>query len=329
MGWGSSAPANTTTTVTNQPPEYLQPYSEQYLNQAANIASQPMGRYPGTQMAPISPLQEAGIYGMARRGMEGSPVNRMAQDQAYATGAGAFNPSVNWMGNASETLAGNQGSQVSWQPNLQQEVWGNYGNPYLTGEIQRAQNEQIPGIGFMSRQGGSYGNTGIAEAAAKNMGNIASSMRFAGYDADRNRQMGAINTAAQLGEGERNRQMQAMQMGQQGWDSERNRQIQAAQLAPALAQTDYADLQKLMEAGDVQRQYQQQIIDYASGAWDDSRQWPYSQSDWFANSLRAAGFGSGGDMSTTAPNPNRSSSFANLMGGGMALGGLYDILSRS
>ena len=56
--------------------------------------------------------------------------------------------------------------------------------------------------------------------------------------------------------------------------------------------------------------------------------WPYSQYDWMANILRGAGFGTYGQgtATTTEPNPNQSSGLANMIGGGLVLGGLGNAL---
>ncbi|MCO5760382.1 MAG: hypothetical protein NHG36_02555 [Chromatiaceae bacterium] len=251
MGGGGSGD----TTVRNEPPAWLKPYAQQFLGGAAQIASQPYNPYPGMTLAPLSPEQQAAMYMGTQRATQGSAVGNAAQQMA------------------TNTLQG-----------------GYFDNPYLSDAIRLAQEEQIPGIGFMSRQGGSYGNTGIAQAAAENMGDISSSMRFANYDAERDRQM------------------------------------QAATMAPQLAGMDYEDMKMLMGIGDASRSYQQELLDNAVGQWETAQQWPYSQYDWFANQMRAAGFGTGYGE-TTSPDPNRSNPLANFVGGGMALGGLYDVLS--
>lgn len=292
---GGSTPKNTTTTVTNQPPEWLKPYATSMMSGAANLASQPYNPYPGTSFASITPEQQAAQYGIQRRAVMGSPANLAAQNQLVSTlqGQGQGPSAMDWVPGMMETARGD---------NL-------YGNPWLGQAIAQAQAEQIPGIGFMSRQGGSYGNTGIAEAAARNMGNIAGQMRFQNYSQERDRQMNALGQLAT------------------GWDTERQRQMAAAQMAPQLAETDYRDLQMLMGVGDSRRGYQQEALDYARGAWDASTQWPYSQMDWFGNVLRGAGFGTGFDSTTSAPNPNAPNPMATAIGAGLTGASLFDILS--
>lgn len=290
----NSAPKETTTTVKNEVPEYLRPYSETMLTGAAALGSLPQNPYPGAMFAPITPEQQMAQYMTQRRAVQGSPAVLAAQQQVANTAGQMQQPQM-----VADEL------RNTFTGGYQQE-----GNPYLSEAIRLAQNEQIPSIGFMSRQGGSYGNTGISEAAARNMGNIAANMRYANYGDERNRQMQALQTSGQL------------------WDAERNRQMQAASLAPGLAQEDYRDAQMLMGVGDARRGYQQEILDYTSGAWDAAQQWPYSQMDWFSNILRGAGFGTGFDSSSTAPNPYQSNPMATAIGAGATLGSFFDILSK-
>src|SRR5512139_129205 len=254
-GGGSSGSQNITSTVTQktEPPAYMTPYAKALLSGGSQIASQEYQPYPGMTVAPLTPEHQAALYMGSQQATQGSPVQNAAD----------------W--NMTNTLYG-----------------GYFDNPYLANQISLAQQEAAPAIGYMGREGGSYGNTGVNQAWTDTMGDIAQNMRFQNYDAERNRQM------------------------------------QAAQLAPELAQAGRADTQMLMGLGDIKRAYQQQLIDDAQGKWDEANNWPYSQYDWFANVLRGAGFGTYGTgaSSTTQPNPNQSSGLANLIGGGMAGMGL-------
>jgi hypothetical protein len=176
---------------------------------------------------------------------------------------------------------------------IQKQIAGDFDNPYLADAIRLAQSEQIPGLGYMANASGSFGNSGINQAAVQNMGNIATDMRFNAYNADRQRQM------------------------------------EAAQYAPTLANQDYQDMQMLMGVGDARRAYQQQIYDAQRGEWEAANQWPYTQLDWLTNQIRGVGYGSGaGTTTTTGPNPYQQSGFANLIGGGALAGSLFDVLSK-
>lgn len=249
MGGGSKVPANTTSEVTqtNQASPEARPYISPLLSQSWALAQRPYLENPHAAVADLTSAHQA--------------ATNMGWNLATA------NP---LLGAASTQLTGTlQGS--------------GFDNPYLTDAIRMAQEEQIPGIGFMSRQGGSYGNTGIAQAAAENMGDISSSMRFANYNAERDRQM------------------------------------QAAQMAPSINQQQWQNVQSLAGIGDMHRQYQQQLLDARRAEWENMRQWPYEQRDWFANQLRGAGYGTGIQSQTsTEPNPYAGSGLASMIGGGLA-----------
>ena len=257
-GGGGPQTVTSTNTTKTEPPAYLQPYAVSTLQQGAKMVNQPYQPYPGMTLAPLSPEHQAALYAGGQRATQGSPVQNAA----------------NWQ--LQNTLYG-----------------GGFDNPWLDDAVRQAQRQVMPEIGYMANASGSFGNSGINEAAAKQFGDIATSMNYQNYSAERDRQM------------------------------------QAAQMAPQAANADIQDIQFLMGLGDVKRQYQQELIDNAMGQWDQAMNWPYSQMDWFTNLLRGAGFGTYGTSSgsVTQPNPNQSSGLANLIGGGMAglglLGGMF------
>jgi hypothetical protein len=236
-------------TQKNEPPAYLEPYAKSLLGGSSRLASQQYQPYTGMGVAPLSPEQQAAMYMGGQLATQGSPVMNAADQQLMATMGGQY-----------------------------------FDNPYLSQQIYQAQQEAAPGIGYMAREGGSYGNTGMNQQWTNTMGDIASNMRFANYDAERARQM------------------------------------QAAGMAPESRQAALGDVQTLMGIGDARRQYQQELLDYGRGEWDAAYEWPYSQADWFAKQLAAAGYGtySSGSSTTTEPNPNAQSGLANLIGGGLA-----------
>lgn len=264
MGGSTKVPATTTntTTVKNQLPPEVSPYLSPTLSQGWNLQNQPYQPYPGMTLAPLTPEQLTAMSVGTQRAISGSQVGNAAQQQA------------------TQTLQG-----------------GYFDNPYLADAIRLAQGEAAPNIGYAAGASGSFGNSGLNEAAARTYGDIATKMRFANYDAERGRQM------------------------------------QMTQLAPELANMDYQDLQMLMGFGDARRAYQQQLLDEAAGKYAEAQQWPYQQMDWWSNILRGIGYGTGTGSSTssgqsTQPNPYQQNQMANFIGGGMALGGLYDVLKK-
>ena len=66
----------------------------------------------------------------------------------------------------------------------------------------------------------------------------------------------------------RNLQEAAGRLAYQSAEAERGRQVQASQFAPTMASTDYADIQRLLQAGQAQEAYEQQAIQGQLAAQD-------------------------------------------------------------
>lgn len=84
-GGGGGTPDQTTTISKTEPPEYVKPYSQSLMNQAAQVASRPYEQYSGQRIAQLDPYQIAGFEGTAQRAMTGSPVMNAAQGMAQST----------------------------------------------------------------------------------------------------------------------------------------------------------------------------------------------------------------------------------------------------
>jgi hypothetical protein len=61
-GGGSSIPANTTSSVTNQVvlPPFIQDLAQRNIGRAEDLSNQPFQQFPGQTVAPVTPLQQAG-----------------------------------------------------------------------------------------------------------------------------------------------------------------------------------------------------------------------------------------------------------------------------
>ena len=60
-GGGGSQPADTTQTVTQEIPEYVKPYAEDYLSRADVLSDRPFEQYQGQRIAGLDPLHTQGI----------------------------------------------------------------------------------------------------------------------------------------------------------------------------------------------------------------------------------------------------------------------------
>jgi len=101
------------------------------------------------------------------------------------------------------------------------------------------------------------------------------------------------------------------------YNQERGYQMQAAGMAPGLAQQDYLDSQALMGIGDVQRQYDQDILNQNMQDYYDQINYPNSQLDLLSKGLANAMTGSQSQL-TTGPNPYRPNATAGALGGALA-----------
>lgn len=188
---------NPTQTSSTAPPAYAQPYHQQALSAASNIASTPYSPYPHAQIAGFSPEQQAGMFGTTQRAMAGSEVGNAAQADATKTLQGGY-----------------------LDPN---------NNPALQGAIGYGQNQIMKQYG--SQLGRNFGNSGVNQEVGESAGRLSSGL----YDQERNRMMqtqaNAPNLAnmdytdlqALLGVGDvkQAQQQQMLQLGRNEWDMAR------------------------------------------------------------------------------------------------------------
>jgi hypothetical protein len=111
----------------------------------------------------------------------------------------------------------------------------------------------------------------------------------------------------------------SQQMAYQNYAQERARQEAAAAAAPQLAQSEYADLQRLLQAGQAQEAYQEQALAADIARFNFGQQAPYSALQSFLGSVYGA------PMGTITTAPTYRSPIAGALGGGLAgytLGGM-------
>jgi hypothetical protein len=87
------------------------------------------------------------------------------------------------------------------------------------------------------------------------------------------------------------------QLAYQSAEAERNRQMAAVQGAPAYAQADYMDIQKLLTAGQGQEQYQQKALQDAINRYNYEQTLPQQKLQQFTNLFTSVP--SGGTSTTT------------------------------
>lgn len=119
-------------------------------------------------------------------------------------------------------------------------------NPFLAGALEQSNRlareqftEGVQGLQSRASSMGRYGSSALGEQEARAQDVFARAM------------------AEQGG-----------QLAYQSAEAERARQMQAAQAAPQMAQADYGDIQRLLQAGQAQEGYQQQAIQGQLAAQD-------------------------------------------------------------
>lgn len=132
---------------------------------------------------------------------------------------------------------------------------------------------------------------------------------------------------AQIAEAALNRSLQAqtgdLNRASQYWDQERNRQMQTLPLALQGHQSDLTDAQRLIGLGDVQRQYQQDMLNQQKNSYNQWQQYPYQMLDIYGNALSRASGNYGTNTAQQTQN-YQTNPYAALVGGGLLGAGLYN-----
>lgn len=204
-------------TTTNSIDERFSPLITYATDAARGIQQQGYTPYSGQRYADTNATQNAGIGMVQDRALNGSPVLNQANQTI------------------TRTL---QGGQT---------------NPYLDSLVQKAQGGVMGNMAAMQAKSGSFGNSGIAETGAKQMGDIATQMYGNAYNTDRANQM------------------------------------QALQLAPTYGDQAYKDAGQLMNAGQFQQDQAQRGNDFAYQQFQDQQNLPYKQMAAYSGLLGSSG----------------------------------------
>lgn len=205
-----------TYTTTNAPLPWMEPYLQDYMGRAQDVANTPYQQGPGTYTGPNAMLT-GGWEATTARAQQGSPVMGSANTQ------------------------------------LQKNIEGGYlapdSNPYLPKYVQAAQQDtvnaynqvQVPQWAKAMQSSGSFGNSGVSEYAAmdasnlqRNLGNMANTAYMGAYNADRDRQQASTMAAPQFANQDYTDIRALLDVGQQaqGYDqAQQNQQQQFFQQA--------------------------------------------------------------------------------------------------
>lgn len=303
-----------TTTQQSSVPDWVKPYATNYMDQSQKVAALPYKEYSGQTTAQMNPFESQGLNAQASRALNGSPVTDAASGELQRTLNGGY---------LGGPVAGNS------QADAQNPYAGS--NPFLTGAINNAsqdvinnyQRSVVPQLDAMDARSGSFGNAGVglARTAAasdltKNLGNVASGMRFNDYTQQGQYGENAANRRFQAGAqyaGDTNSAMQ----------NERQRMTGAVGMAPSIANQDYTDAQALQNAGKGFQQQDQANMTDAYGRFQNAQNYPKDQ-------LTTLGRGLGMNFGTTSTGTGpQANPWAQALGAGLAGYGAYKSGSTS
>lgn len=302
----SKQPSNTTSVTTTELPKWIQPYAESLLNKGVAASERPYEAYTGQRISPLAQEQEMGLQGTVQRATQGNRAVNMGENMLADTMSGRY-----------FNMAQNPAMQMG-QGALMNTLGGAYltpeSNPYLERNVNTAMSNVAGRLNSQFNRPGAYGSTAHQETMARSLGDVANQMYGQNYSAERQNQMGGINQALGYDSQDFNK-----------YQAERGNQMNAAAQALGYGQADYQDLNALLAAGDTRRQYGQDVMNQQYQDWLEQQNYPLRQLDILGNTIGMS-MGNTGSTTSTAPNPYRGSSAANLLGYGAGAAGLYSLL---
>ncbi len=202
---GGGGGGKQSSTTTQSIPQELKPLAKAYSAKAMDLGNQQFNPYTANRFADLNGTQQQGLDMIQQRAMSGS----QTMDNAEAA--------------------------------LNQNIQGGQTNPYLDQMVGKAQDSVRSQFNTGAVSSGSFGNSGLQEQFANNLGDVAAQMYGQAYEGDRARQMQSIGMAQQFGN-------------------------QA-----------YQDAGQLMNAGQVQQDQAQQGLDFKYQQFQEQQDLPYKQ----------------------------------------------------
>lgn len=182
-GGGSSAPTNQTVTQKAEPPEWVKPYSLDYLKRASPLSKQPYNPYPYSRVSSLTPEHYAGMQNVVDQATYGDAGVNLARENYGQTMRGDFlNPDTNpYLRSTYDRAA--------------QDVTDQY--TYGTAPVQQSQ----------AARAGALGGSADAQVAqmdrwglGNNLGNLATDIYGGNYAMERGNQMQGMGMASQMNE---------------------------------------------------------------------------------------------------------------------------------
>ncbi|MDE2096306.1 MAG: hypothetical protein KGL39_03605, partial [Patescibacteria group bacterium] len=288
--------ATTTTTTSAPPQQYTQAYSN-LVNQAQNVASQPLQQYSGPMVAGFTP----------------------AQLQAFNTVNNAQNTYQPYLNSASQYIS--NATTPIWN-NVQQyspQAISGYMSPYTQNVVnatqaqfnnQNAQQQQQL-VGNAISQGAWGGDrSAIAQSELANQQQLAQAPVIAGLQ----------NQGFTQAQQEFNTQQQA-QLGAQEANAWLNSQagFGFANLANEAQNLPIQAASAQLQTGALQQQLAQEQLNVPYYQFQAQQAYPFQTTGWLSNIVEGLGGASGGTSTTSVPSPSTTSQ---ILGGALGLTGL-------
>lgn len=261
----------------------------------------PLQFYPGQTYVGPSEMTQQGMQAAQQRALAGSPLLQGAQQTVGALQT-AVNPAIGAFGDIYGRATSNPAMGMT-----EQTASGSYlgGNPFFQGAFQpaaRAAQDQfqqgIQSVTSGASQAGRYGSGAMGQLQdrasnqfAQSLTDTAGKLAYQNYGQERGLQEDAIRSLGGLSNQALQTQLQAAGGIGQTTASDFQRQLSAAGMSPDMAAQDYADIQRLIDLGQMQEGYQEMALGDAMQRFNFEQAAPYSALQSYLSSAYGAPMG--------------------------------------
>lgn len=319
MGGGGGG----TQTVRTELDPAMRPFVEFGLNEAQRLYQTGGPQfYPGQTYVGPSQLTQQGMQMAQQRALSGSPLVQGAQQTVGALQT-ATNPALGAYGDIYGRAGYNPAMGMTGQT-----ASGAYlgGNPFFQGAFQPAARaaqdvfeQNIQNISSQASQAGRYGSGAMGQLQDRASGqfaqaltDVAGQLAYQNYGQERGLQEAAIQNLGGLANQALQTQLAAAGGLGQTAASDYARQLQAAAMSPEMAAQDYADIQRLVDLGQMQEGYQEMALADAMNRFNFQQAAPFTN----LQSYLSAAFGA--PMGTQTSQPIYRNQLGSALGGGLA-----------
>ena len=297
-----------TQTVKTELDPTVKPYVDYGLSESQRLyQAGPMEFYPGQTYVGPSQTTQQGMQMAQQRALAGSPLLQGAQQTVGALQT-ATNPALGGFADVYGRAGSNPAMGMT-----QQTAQGGYlgGNPFFEGAFQPAARaaqdkfeQSIRGIGSQASKSGRYGSGAMGQLQDRSSGQFAQALTdtagqlaYGNYDAERRLQEQAIQNVGNIStQGLETQLLAASGIGQTA-ASDYERQLKASLASPDMAAQDYADIQRMIDLGQMQEGYQEMALGDAMNRFNFGQQAPQNS----LQSFLSAAFGSPQGSVTSQP----------------------------